>query len=1195
MRHTGCSWAESQRRGGESFRRIVRESREVRRISASTTSLPNNINSVSTSCLPGNINIVAATSLPSNNNDFTIPPPQNTDARTPSLQNNNVTTSPPPGNNNQPQTAPPGQTTAAPPASSPPPRDNTGLNAFRDNITITSWNCQGFGATSQAAYDRHLAGKADVAVLVDAKVKELPRRRTPGTYFSAAESGPGKKKAAAIIIKVSQELRKSVIFVRAIGSSILKMKIRGCYYNIIIYGVYLPHRGRSVREYQGEVKLLSEEMSKDPRRDCVIVVGDQNCRLGRAEGGSDSEMGKHGLHREDCRSGKFIRNLMINNQLRHVGSHFQLPRGAGRETFRGAGTGLISEIDHILCSKRWFNSVRSFRISWAPSITRHGQKQDHAALPMTLDCKRKAREEKKMGVNWRSLKNKERSAAFDRRLEEILENSPHQPSPPADAPAVDSPPAAIPPAGASHTVLPSEYSSSGTSRLAEKISNDEGDIDAVYVEMVEAMKKAAADTLPRREEEAGHSIPISEETRKLIEKREEVKAPRMKRAYTKLIRRARRIDRRKEIRRREREMEKHFKAGRLEECFRVLEDLCGGYKARGGKEARGVEEWHEYAKNKFAAPEEPDLTDQFQQPPYELDGETLERMKTPPSFAEVRKAARLSANNRSPGSDGLPAEVWKYSDNSQALLHALTERAWKTGTLPAEMSIVEFVMIFKGKGSEEVKDGWRSIGLINTSTKCITRWCATRIIELTDQLLSPSQNGFRPGRGTRDCILAVRSMMRAVLDSGEEAILVLIDYKAAFDRLSHQYIFKALRAMGIPENIVRICEGFYKAAKGVVRTADGKTPPFEINVGVIQGDSCSPLLFILALDLLLKSQELPVYVDGVAKFAWQGYADDLIAAAKTVEQASTALGSVNAGSVPTNLKINFKKTMSLRVQEDAAARVGEYTAAEKRKLPHACPRCRQRYACKHGLAVHRGRFCTGKFSSRVIMGTKSQKLMQENRVREAEEERAASDERVAAGDERIDMVSRAVYLGSLLVGSGRWEPDLQHRLQIANLKFDNLKPVLLSKSLSIRIRLRVFVICVATALLYGSDCWEGQVEKQLAELRKISVKFAFKMLMSRRGAPGLENVRKLAAEIDLPGMFLKRKLTWFGTLVRSEVDTLSKKVAMEDRFFFEPFFFGEKWEDVVSRAEDADGWTEWVEKMVGRQGMRKITEKEASA
>ena len=64
---------------------------------------------------------------------------------------------------------------------------------------------------------------------------------------------------------------------------------------------------------------------------------------------------------------------------------------------------------------------------------------------------------------------------------------------------------------------------------------------------------------------------------------------------------------------------------------------------------------------------------------------------------------------------------------------------------------------------------------------------------------------------------------------------------------------KILLAYGILHETVKAIMMLYKNTKSMVRSPDGDTDFFDICVGVLQGDTLAPFLFILCLDYVLRN------------------------------------------------------------------------------------------------------------------------------------------------------------------------------------------------------------------------------------------------------------------------------------------------------------------------------------------------------
>ena len=67
-----------------------------------------------------------------------------------------------------------------------------------------------------------------------------------------------------------------------------------------------------------------------------------------------------------------------------------------------------------------------------------------------------------------------------------------------------------------------------------------------------------------------------------------------------------------------------------------------------------------------------------------------------------------------------------------------------------------------------------------------------------------------------------------------------MDYTKAFDCVDDDQLWKALRKMGLPDNLTCLLRNLYAGQEATVRTGYGTTDWFQIGKGVLQGCILSP-------------------------------------------------------------------------------------------------------------------------------------------------------------------------------------------------------------------------------------------------------------------------------------------------------------------------------------------------------------------
>ena len=148
------------------------------------------------------------------------------------------------------------------------------------------------------------------------------------------------------------------------------------------------------------------------------------------------------------------------------------------------------------------------------------------------------------------------------------------------------------------------------------------------------------------------------------------------------------------------------------------------------------------------------------------------------------------------------------------------------------------------------------------------------------------------------------------------AVLVVIDFKEAFDSVHMETLMKILRAYGIPNKIVDLIEKLYTDTKDQVLTPQEL---FDIMAGVLQGDTLAPYLFIKIVYYCMKFT-LENHPDvgftleparsnchKAIKLADIEFADDIALQANTAIGTQTLLQTVEKIAASVGLKMNESK------------------------------------------------------------------------------------------------------------------------------------------------------------------------------------------------------------------------------------------------------------------------------------------------
>lgn len=218
-------------------------------------------------------------------------------------------------------------------------------------------------------------------------------------------------------------------------------------------------------------------------------------------------------------------------------------------------------------------------------------------------------------------------------------------------------------------------------------------------------------------------------------------------------------------------------------------------------------------------------------------------------IGELEKGISNMKNGKSPGPDNILNEYLKSLNNDWKLkLLSFVNFIFDGGSIPDELTSSFMFMLHK-KG--ELKcENFRSIALENNILKLITHLVSQRVLAWSEnyKLFSETQAGFRPHRGCTDHIFSLQSIISLHLIKRRKLYAAFIDYKSAFSEVQHDLLFVKMFDFGISGKIISLLRRIYGGASTQIRVDDKKTPPNKITKGVLEGDSISPVAFIIFIN-----------------------------------------------------------------------------------------------------------------------------------------------------------------------------------------------------------------------------------------------------------------------------------------------------------------------------------------------------------
>ena len=162
------------------------------------------------------------------------------------------------------------------------------------------------------------------------------------------------------------------------------------------------------------------------------------------------------------------------------------------------------------------------------------------------------------------------------------------------------------------------------------------------------------------------------------------------------------------------------------------------------------------------------------------------------------------------------------------------------------------------KGDKGKCTNYRKISFISVQGRVYAKYLEKKCREIVEPKLADAQCGFRPGRSTMDQIFALQQIFEKSWEYAKEINACFVDLKKAYDRIPRDKLWAVLLQYGIDgqkDQLLTAIKSLYLHSEVCVRVNSATTKPFRESVGLRQGCSLSPILFLIYMDRIVKKSE----------------------------------------------------------------------------------------------------------------------------------------------------------------------------------------------------------------------------------------------------------------------------------------------------------------------------------------------------
>ena len=199
-----------------------------------------------------------------------------------------------------------------------------------------------------------------------------------------------------------------------------------------------------------------------------------------------------------------------------------------------------------------------------------------------------------------------------------------------------------------------------------------------------------------------------------------------------------------------------------------------------------------------------------------------------------------------------PIPTWLLKSSINELTPTITKiinMSFQMGVFPDALEFAHITPLIKKQSADpDVLSNYRPIANLKFLAKTIERAVAAQVRShsATYSLTTKLQSAFRKGRSVETALFRVYNDLLLAADNGEESILVLLDYSAAFDTIDHNVMLNRLEQnYGITNLALKWFSSYFSMRHQSVNINHAFSPFCLVNTGVSHGSVLGPMCFTL--------------------------------------------------------------------------------------------------------------------------------------------------------------------------------------------------------------------------------------------------------------------------------------------------------------------------------------------------------------
>ena len=174
---------------------------------------------------------------------------------------------------------------------------------------------------------------------------------------------------------------------------------------------------------------------------------------------------------------------------------------------------------------------------------------------------------------------------------------------------------------------------------------------------------------------------------------------------------------------------------------------------------------------------------------------------------------------------------------------------FKNSIFPDCLKIGRVIQIFKS-GNKTDPSNYRPISTLPYISKIFEMCLSVRLVDYFEKfsLLTEFQFGFRRKRSTADAVLQYCNIVYNSFENKKILGSIYVDYKKAFDVVSHKILFDKLHNYGIRGAQLELLRNYLKNRKQYVNIGSNNSSLRNVKIGLLQGSCLGPFFFLIFIN-----------------------------------------------------------------------------------------------------------------------------------------------------------------------------------------------------------------------------------------------------------------------------------------------------------------------------------------------------------